>query len=189
MAGLTVTEKEFWKQRISARIDRRIEAIRAQHPAPFDRVKRAAHAQALESLGLAAPYAELEAIQAERAALARREKRAQRMMLAALQGLPLEEVADSFSLQYGTELPLPREVHEALGKRHAAHQEQLLAEDPVGREIARFEAEKDHLLDTVWLAASPAQIKQLWTQVGELLGDEQTPLERQALAIEPTKEE
>ena len=38
------------------------------------------------------------------------------------------------------------------------------------------------------LAASSAQIKQLWTKVGELLGDEPTTLEREALAIERAKE-
>ena len=35
---------------------------------------------------------------------------------------------------------------------------------------------------------NPAQIKQLWTKVSELLGDEPTPLEREALAIEAPKE-
>src|SRR5205085_6126919 len=84
MAGLTVTEKEHWKARIAARIEKRIEAIKAKHPALFERVKRAAHAQALESLGLAAAYAELEAIKEEGIALARRTRRAQRAMLAAL---------------------------------------------------------------------------------------------------------
>ena len=70
MPGLTVTEKEHWKSRIAARIEKRVEAIKARHPALFDRVQREAHAQALESLGLAGSYAELEAIQAEEAALA-----------------------------------------------------------------------------------------------------------------------
>jgi hypothetical protein len=189
MPGLTVTEKEFWKTRIPARIGRRIEAIKAEHPALFDRVKRQGHAQSLESLGLAAPYAELEAVQAEKAALARREKRAQREMLAALRGLPLDEVCDGFSIKYGDELPLPLEAADALGKRQAAHQERLLADDPVGREIARLEAEKDNLLDTVWLATSPSQIKQLWSNVAELLGDQPTSLEREALSIDPAKED
>ena len=188
MPGLTVTEKEHWKTRIAARIEKRIEAIKAQHPALFDRVKREAHAEALRSLGLAEPYAELEAIQAEEAALARRRKQAQRAMLAALRGVPLDEVSDSFSVRYGIELPLPLEAAEAIAKRQAAHQEQLLADDPVGREIARLEAERDRLLDTVWLATSPTQIKQLWSKVAELLGDEPTQLEREALAIEPVKE-
>jgi hypothetical protein len=188
MAGLTVTEKSFWKDRIAARIARRIEAIKAQHPALFDRMKRDSFAQALESLGLAESYAELEQIQAEEAALARRKKRAQRTMLAALRGVPIDEVSDSINVRYGGELPLPIEAAEALGKRQLAHQEQLLGNDPIGREIARLEIERDGLLDTIWLATSPAEIRTLWSKVGELLGDEPTRLEREALAIEPSRE-
>src|SRR3954452_20816185 len=185
MPGITLTEKTHWRDRIAARIGKAVERIKAQYPALFDRVKRQAHAQALESLGLTAAYAELEAIKAEQAALTRREKRAQRVMLAALRGTPIEEVADGYHMKYGIELPLPSEVAEAITKRQAAHTEQLLADDPVGQRIARLEAEKDNLLDTVWLAASPSQIKQLWSKVAELLGDEPTPLEREALAITP----
>ena len=188
MPGLTVTEKQHWKDRIAARIDRAVERIRARHPALFDRVRRQAHANALESLGLAESYAELEAIQAEEAALARRKKRAQRAMLASLRGTPIEEVSDSFSIKYGCELPLPIEAAEAVVRRQAAHQEQLLGDDPIGRDIARLEAERDQLLDVVWLATSSAQIKQLWSQVGALLGDEPTHLEREALAIAPIEE-
>jgi hypothetical protein len=188
MPGLTVTEKEFWKQRIAARIEKRVEAIRARHPALLERVKRDARAEALRSLRLDEPHAELEAIQAEKTALARRRNRVQRAMLAALRGLPLDEVCDGFSLMYGIELPLPVEVHGAIAKRQAAHQEQLLGADVVGREIARLEAERERLLDVVWLASSPAQIKQLWSKVAGLLGDEPTELEREALAIEPAGE-
>jgi hypothetical protein len=149
MPGLTITEKEHWRDRISLRIARAIERVKSRHPALFDRVRRQAHRHALESLGLADSYAELEAAQAEEADLALKKKRAQRAMIAALRGAPLEEVPESFSVRYGCELPLPAE---AIGKRQSAHQEQLLAEDPVGREVARLEAEKEHLLDTVWLA-------------------------------------
>ena len=101
--------------------------------------------------------------------------------------MPIDEVTDSFHVRYGSELGLPNEVAEAITRRQAAHQEQLLADDPIGREIAKLEAEKDRLLDTIWLATSPTQIKQLWTKVGELLGDEPTTLEREALAIEPAR--
>ncbi len=188
MPGLSVTEKNHWRDRIAVRIDRSVERIKTRHPALFDRVRREAHAEALRSLGLAGPYAELEAVQAEEAALARRKKGAQRAMLASLRGLPIDEVPDHFSIRYGTELPLPAEAAEAIARRQAAHQDELLAEDPVGREVARLGAEKEGLLDTVWLAASPSQIKQLWAQVGALLGDEPTQLEREALAIEPAAE-
>ncbi len=188
MPGLTVSEKQHGKDRIAARIARKVEAIRSEHPALFDRVKREAHGQALQSLGLAGPYAELEAVQAEEAALARRKKRTQRAMLAALKGVPIDEVADSFGVRYGSELPLPAEVYDAIRKRQMAHQERLLADDPVGRQVAGLEAEKDNLLDTIWLATSPAQIRTLWAKVGALLGDEPTGLEREALGIEPMEE-
>jgi hypothetical protein len=188
MPGLTVTEKQHWRDTIAARIARRVEAIKAQHQALFDRVNRAAHAEALRSQGLAEGYAELEAVRAEEAALARRKKHAQRAMLAALKGVPVEEVPDGFGIKYGVDLPLPVEAAEALGKRQAAHRERLLAGDPVGREVARLEAEKDRLPDVVWLACSPAQIRALWSKVAAVLGDEPTDLEREALAIEPREE-
>ena len=41
----------------------------------------------------------------------------------------------------------------------------------------------------IWLATSPSQVRELWTKVGELLGDEPTALEREALAIPPAGEE
>jgi sulfite reductase alpha subunit-like flavoprotein len=188
MPGLTATEKSHWRDRIASRIGRSIERIKARHPALFDRVARQSHAQALATLGLVESYAELEAIKAEESTLTRRKKQAQRRMVATLRGQPIDEVADSFNIRYGSELGLPNEVAEAIAKRQAAHQEQMLADDPIGREIARLEVEKVSFLDTVWLACSPDQIKQLWTRVGELLGDEPTTLERQALAIEPAKE-
>jgi hypothetical protein len=188
MPGLTVTEKSHWRDRIAARIQKAVERIRARHPALFDRISREAHAQALTSLGLADSYAELEAIKAEEVGLARRKKQAQKAMIATLRSTPIGEVTDSFSIRHGSELALPHEVAEAINRRQAAHQEQLLADDPIGREIAKLEAEKDSLLDTIWLATSPTQIRQLWARVGELLGDEPTTLEREALAIESAKE-
>ena len=69
MPGLTVTEKTHWKDRISARIGRSIEKIKAQHPALFDRVRREARAEALRSLGLTDAYTELETIKAAEAEL------------------------------------------------------------------------------------------------------------------------
>jgi hypothetical protein len=189
MPGLTVTEKERWRQRISARIGKRIEAIKAQHPAMFERVKRDARALALQSLGLAEAYAALEQVHADESALDRRKTQAQRAMLAVVRGVPVEEIDDAFSVRYGRELPMPMEAANALDQRQDVYEEELLADDPVGAEIVHLEAERERLLDTVWLACSPAQIKQLWAKVSALLGDESTPLEREALAIAPLKED
>ena len=188
MAGLTVSEKTFWKERIAARIERRVEAIKAKHPALFDRMKREAHVEALRSLGFEECYAELEAVRDEEAALARRKKAAQRAMVATLRGVPIDEVSDSFSIRYGSELPLPHEVAEAITRRQSAQQTQLLAGDSIGCEIVRLEQERERLIDVVWLATCPSELKQLWLKVGALLGDEPTRLEREALAIEPASQ-
>ena len=40
-------------------------------------------------------------------------------------------------------------------------------------------------MSCVWLVTSPSEVKQLWSRVGALLGDEPTRLEREALAIAP----
>jgi hypothetical protein len=188
MPGLTATEKSHWRDRIAARIDKATERLKGRHPALFDRFNREARTQALASLGLAEVYAELEEVIAQESKLARRKQQAQRRMVATLRSLPIEEVAIPCHIRYGGDLPLPIEVADAITRRQAVHHDQLLAADPIGREISHLQLEKDNLLDTIWLASSPAQIKQLWTNVGELLGDEPTPLERDALAIEPTKE-
>ena len=50
--------------------------------------------------------------------------------------------------------------------------------------MLRLRQEKDELLDVVWLATSGTEIRQLWQKVVELLGDEQTQLQIDALAIE-----
>ena len=185
---LTVAEKTHWKERIAARVKAAVERIKARHPATFARLGREAHAHALESLGLAGPYAELEAIQAEEAALARRKRRVQKQLVAAVRGVPIEDVSDNLSVRYGTELPLPVEVAAAIEKRQAAHLDALLADDEVGREVRRLEAEQDGLLDVVWLATSPAQLRTLWSKVADLLGEAPTRLEAEALAIEPIGE-
>jgi hypothetical protein len=181
MAHLTITEKEHWKTRISARIDRCIERIQANQPALFDRVKREAHALALASLGLSQDYAEMERIQAEEIALARRKERLQRTMVATLRGVPLEGVIDSIEIRYGRGMPLPVEVVGAIAKRHAAHREQLLADDPIGQEVARLKNERENLLDVIWLATGPAELRQLWMEVNTLLGEEPPQREREAL--------
>jgi hypothetical protein len=185
MPNLTVTEKTFWKERVAARIDRALERIRAQHPSLGERIPREAHAQALDSLGLSAAYAELEALQAQEAQRARRKTKLQRTLMATLRGVPVEEVTDAYSTRYGGALPLPMEVADAITKRQALHQEQLLADDPVGRQIVRLEEERSRLLDCVWLATAPSQWKTLWSKVGMLLGEEPTQWEREALELPP----
>ncbi len=77
----------------------------------------------------------------------------------------------------------------AIEKRQAVHEDELLADTELGREILSLRLERDNLLDTVWLATSPKQIKELWKQVDEMLGGSQTKLQGEALAIDPPMED
>ena len=57
---LTVTEKEHWRQRIAAKVERRIEALAAGDPGLIDRIA----APLLKASGAAAPRACVEAVRA-----------------------------------------------------------------------------------------------------------------------------
>ena len=65
----------------------------------------------------------------------------------------------------------------------------MLAQSDLGREILKLSAERESLLDAIWLATSPRQVKDLWSKVAALLGDEPTQLERDALAIPPVADD
>jgi hypothetical protein len=183
MANLTVAEKTHWRDRIQARIDRRIEAITAGDPGLMDRIKREARGRALASLGLADFQAELDQIVEQKDALDKRERQARRAMLARIRGVAAEDVDSRY---FGS---LDPEVTTAINKRLVVHEEELLAEHELGRRVLELRAQKDNLLDVVWLATSPTQVRELWTRIGKLLGDEPTALEREALAITPAGEE
>ena len=63
MPGLTVTEKEHWKDRLAKRIERKIEVLKASDPGRFTRRNREARMQTLQSLGLAELSQRLETIE------------------------------------------------------------------------------------------------------------------------------
>ena len=182
MPGLTVTEKEHWKDRIAQRIDRQIERITAEQPTVFETVRREAKQQALVALGLQDLQRELDQVELESQVLEKRELHLQRALLAKVRGITFDEVSDSSG--YRCEL----EVGAAVERRQTMIEEELLAEHEVGRRVLALRLEKEGLLDSVWLATSSKCIKDLWSKVIELLGDEQTRLQREALAIEPIEE-
>ena len=179
MPPLTVKEKEFWRDRIARKIEKKIESICTRDPNLLEQIAAKANQRALDSLGLAGMQAELDAFQKQEGALESSRTRVQRAMLAAVRRVPIEEVTESW---YGQP---DREIVQALDKRRAVHEQELLAEDDSGREILKLRKEKEDLLDTIWLATSPAEIKELWAKAMEFLGDEQTPLQKETLALLP----
>ena len=179
--SLTVTEKTHWKDRITKRIDKQIDVLCSENPEFIERTKQAAREKALESLGVDDLQRSLDRIEHQEELLEAREEKTYRQISAKLRGVRIRQVSES-------SYRIKEELSEAVSKRQAIHEQELLAETPRGREILTLRREKENLLDTVWLATSPKQIKDLWREVDDLLGDEQTKLQREALAIEPVEE-
>jgi hypothetical protein len=183
MANLTVAEKSRWKERIQSRIDRRIAAIAAADPGLMARVRHEAKVWALESLGLAGYQDELDRIAGQRPELDRRDAQVRKEMLARVRGVSADDL-DSYSRVHDHP-----EIRAAITRRQALHEEELLATDELGRQVLRLRAERESLPDAIWLATSPSQVRAFWRNVGELLGEEPTLLEREALSILPNGEE
>lgn len=180
--SLTVKEKEHWKDRIERRIEKQIEAQCSDEPGFMDGIHEAARKRALESLGVARLQNRLDQIQRQEDALDAKQKKTQKEMIAILRGIPVRQVTKDL-------WRLKEEIETAVEKRQVIHEDELLAETDRGREILNLRTEKENLLDTVWLATSPKQIKDLWEKVDELLGGPQTKLQREALAMEPVDED
>jgi len=182
MAALSVTEKQHWKDRIAKRIDKRIEAISAEDPNLLDRVHREGRERALASLGLSEMQNELDTVERQEQELEKRTRQIEKAMLALVRGVPIDDIDDYQTYRY------EQEVSSAVSRRQVVHEDELLAESKTGQQILALREEKENLLDTVWLATSPKQIKELWSKVAGLLGDNQTQLQRDALAILPVEE-
>ncbi len=176
--SLTVAEKQHWKERISRRIDKKVETLLAADPNLMDRIHRDARQRALQSLGLADWQAELDNIERQKEQLEKRSQQVLKAMLAHVRGVPAEDIEGTCYGCYREE-----EVKSAVANRQKVHEDELLGECDTGREVLRLRQEQEDLLDTVWLASSPSQLKTLWSKVNALLGTTPTQLERDALAI------
>ena len=175
---LTVKEKDHWRNRIERRIDRKIKEIQASEPAHvWEEMARQAKQMALEDLRIAALVQESKRLEKQIEELKRDERRVWAQTAAVVRGLDIAKI----------DLPtsFPYDVRDEVNKRKELFLEKLRAEHPKGQQIQRLEQEKEELLDTVWLATSASQIKELWSQIAEGLQSELTPFQQKALAIEP----
>lgn len=183
---LTVAERTHWKERIAKRIDQSIETLVArQDPTLLQRVGEQARQKAYGSLGIDAQQHELEAIQKQKEEIERRERRLRAEQRAVLNGTTVDAELDRGGY-YGRS---DHEVEQAVGTRAKALEADILSESDLGKQVLSLRTEKDNLLDTVWLATSCSQIKELWEQVGVLLETKPTALEEKALSIAPVQPE
>lgn len=63
--------------------------------------------------------------------------------------------------------------------------DRMLADDEVGKKILALQAEKESMLETVWIATSSEQVKKLFLHVHNVLGESTTALGGMAQAIKP----
>ena len=182
MPTLTVAEKNHWKSRLEERLDKKIEAVWAEDPGLKERLVAQARQQAIVSLGVADLQAEYDRIEAEIESLQKRQQELIPQMLSVLGGVP--NVVNSYNNEY----ELNQRLDAAVKRRQQVIMDELLQASDQGRRILVLEAEKVNLLDTIWIASSPAQIRTLWSKLAEILNDEPTPLQREALTIPPVTE-
>lgn len=170
--AITVAEKEHWKARIESKIDKKIELIQRGDPELFQTIKTQAQESALDRLELAADHKRLTEVQAEIESL----ELERRKIFVNFK----EKVCNQQLYGYYSE----REFREDLRPHIADAEESLLQQHDRGREILKLRVEKENLLDTVWLATSPRQVKELWENVSALLGDDATDIQKEILATD-----
>ena len=167
------------------RIDHRIETLIAKSDPTFlQQSGQEAREKAYESLGISAQQRELEAMDKQKQEMERRERRLRAEQRATINGTSVEEELERGGY-YGRH---DHEVENAVKARANALESDILTESELGRQVLVLRQEKDNLLDTVWLATSSSQIKELWEQVNTLLEVKPTALEEKALQIAPVEE-
>ena len=176
---LTTTEKQHWRDRIAKRIEKKIAGITALDPGLFSRIESQARTRAIESLGLAEFMTGQARVEKEMQQLKSREEQLTRDVLSRLRGIEPDKI-DSYSVCRSD-----NEINNAIKARQTVHEETLLREHDLGRQITQLRLEKENLLDTVFLATSPTQVRTLWEKVSDLLGDELSQLQQAAMQIQP----
>lgn len=172
--ALTVTEKEHWKSRIEKRLNDQIERIYLEQLGFKEKIDTAAHKAAVKSLGIADMLAKRSTLEEE---IKKREKQKDELEKRIAQTV----FPDGNQCYYW--------VKDEVCKHTDLYRNEVLGKSRRGKRILALETEKENLLDTVWLATSSKQIKDLWAQVDRLLGETPSKLQSEALKIEPIEEQ
>lgn len=161
--SLTITEKQHWKERIEARIEAEIKRLKADDREFFQQVSVEAKDAAVQKLGIATASAKLKKL-AERIQNLRDEHES-------LQN----ETARKLNIGYFYNGSCA--IQSAINEMVPVEEERLMKEHPLGKRVVALGEEKESLLDTVWLATSSPQIRELWQQVDRILGVSSTGLQ------------
>jgi hypothetical protein len=180
MAIVKTSDRSLWETCLTALITRRINDLSQTHSDLFDDIRHQARQQAVTELGLVELEGAAAQLQKERAALDLGQRRIEREQLAVLRGCTPAEIPDA-------DLSIARQsVVRAIETHADACEPLLLAECAPGRECLELNEERERLLETVLLATTAAQLKELWQRLTARLDEPATPLQRHALGLTET---
>ena len=172
---LTVKEKEHWKNSIDRKVNRAIEKIYAMGEPEFrERIQNEARKMAFESIGILELQDRLDVVIEIIRSHEQERREIDKQIDALIRSRCMECKPGSF-YEFNTQA--------AVKLRRNRFERELLAQDPLGQKILTLKDEQEELLDTVWLATSSAQIKELWSRVSKLLDQPPTGLQQEALDI------
>lgn len=188
--GISIKEKEHWKERIERKIQQRIDRLIADKSPDFLRkVALDAKNEARRKLGLLENYdsrRKLECAVAELDSTYRSQRAPFERDIKKLQD---EEAASILKISVNAVSWNDRELADLeLCRLAKPYENQIMSRDETGRNILNLQKEQEQMLDTVWLATSPKQIRDLWASTTELLQSESTELQAAALLTEPLEE-
>ena len=175
-SGLTMTEREHWKKRIQARIQQHIDRIIADNPGLMPDLLAKAQKQAYKDLGI-------DKLRDKRAKLLQQQKQINEDLQATDEAITCAVLELTPGAYRVNSYSHDRNLEEALRKRIAVIRQKLLAKDEVGRRIIGLQKESEEVLDTVWLATSPQQVKDLWERVLSYLNENVGDLQREAMSL------
>lgn len=173
--AISVTEKEHIRELIEKRINAEIERISTENKQDADDIKAKARAQAIAALGLTQAIEDLDALELQLTKL--NEKRSK------LEHKTLELLNIDISRNYNRN---PRQAIDAkIASASVSYEKTLIDAHPKLMKINELKAEKDNLLQTIWIATSNTQVKQMFDYLNALLGTKPTAFEQMAQKIPP----
>lgn len=172
--GITVTEKQELRDIINGRVEKKIQQLKMANETDFSKMEAEARKVAIHELGIGDYAQRHEDIEV---AISRLNKEKDKLEKEACEKLGVK--SDWHRHDY---------IEERIKSGQEIVVDRMMKGHPVGLKILTLKKEQDRLLETVWIATSTAQVKELFERVNEILDEGSTPLGEKAQDIEPTNE-
>ena len=175
--ALSVTEKQHWKERIDEKIKRRIDSLKSRNAAYFAETESAAKQSATEELGI---HSSIETVKSMEQKIEKLEGETKERLSQVIEKITGKRPDSYFARMSTVDSELKPHIERCLNE--------LLAADPRGQEVLKLESEREQLLDTIWLATSSRQVRDMWAEVLKLLGEDSSEFQKEVIAAAKPEE-